>query len=180
MKNKVNAAVWCMFGALSVLLWLILIAAEATGAMSIGWTAVTLGVVWIPAVMLLVGGCEVLFLLLALRIKRKIREWKNARRIRAQAIHMGIWNVPQALGGKALDMCARENYGIKRKSGETDMELRRRCMEIEAERHMPGYALGKELDRIAHNCGVERKQGESDEALRGRIITKIRGAMTDE
>lgn len=41
----------------------------------------------------------------------------------------GAWDKrPMPLGGRALELKAWEDFNIKRKQGETDTELRRRCM----------------------------------------------------
>lgn len=113
---------------LACVLWLIVFAAETTGAMGIGWEAVLLTMLWIPCVMAL--GCGIAFAMLAASvwIERKVRKRKVMRRIRAQAIRCGIWDYPPALGGKALEMSARENFGIRKKPGESNADLRLRCM----------------------------------------------------
>lgn len=128
MKNKSYAPVLKMVAVIDGILWLLLLAAEATGALNMGWPAALLGAVWIPAVTFLFIACELLALLLAVNIKRAIREREVAKRIRAQAIKMGFWDKPELMRGKALDLWAREKYRIKRKRGETDQQLRERCM----------------------------------------------------
>lgn len=66
-----------------------------------------------------------------LRLRRWIRRRKLDRRIIKGAEALGIWGEPKALGGRALELYAKEKRGIKREPGETDAELRRRCMEVE-------------------------------------------------
>ena len=61
-------------------------------------------------------------------IKRQIRKQKTNRRIISQAKAAGVWEKPQCLGGKALELKAWQDFKIKRKPGETDACLRIRCM----------------------------------------------------
>ena len=63
------------------------------------------------------------------RIKaRKHRRIVDARIIE-QAKAAGVWDkVPIVLGGRALELKAWEDFKIKREPGETDAQLRRRCM----------------------------------------------------
>lgn len=54
---------------------------------------------------------------------------KVDRRIIRQAKAAGVWNKrPTPLGGRALELKAWEDFKIRRLPGETDAELRRRCM----------------------------------------------------
>lgn len=50
------------------------------------------------------------------------------RRVIAQAKAAGVWDKPQRLGGRALELKAWKLYRIKREPGEPDFYLRRRCM----------------------------------------------------
>lgn len=61
-------------------------------------------------------------------IKRRNRRRKVDARIIAQAKAAGVWDKPYILGGRALELKAWEDFRIKRRAGESDVELRRRCM----------------------------------------------------
>lgn len=65
------------------------------------------------------------------KLSYSIRRRKRDRQIIEQATFLGIWDEPKALGGRALELYAKEKRGIKREPGETDASLRRRCMEVE-------------------------------------------------
>lgn len=63
----------------------------------------------------------------------KIRKHIQAvdARVKRQAIAAGVWDkMPIVLGGRALDLKAKENFGMEREPGETDAELRRRYMQL--------------------------------------------------
>lgn len=62
------------------------------------------------------------------------------RRIVEQSKALGVWDKnPIVLGGRALEIKAWERFKIKRKPGETDKDLRRRCMNAADNE----YAVGK-------------------------------------
>ena len=53
--------------------------------------------------------------------------WRTIdRRIKARVVAEGKWDSLSELNGRALEIKAREDYGLKRKEGETDNELRKR------------------------------------------------------
>lgn len=62
------------------------------------------------------------------KLKSWHRRWTVDRRIKKQAKAAGVWGNIKALGGRALSIYAWEHYRIVRNPGETDKELRRRCM----------------------------------------------------
>jgi|GEM_PF-3761530 len=71
------------------------------------------------------------FLLLARAaeaIGKAYRRFKTDRRIMRQAKAAGIWENPQMLGGRALELYAKKKHGIKRKPGQTDRNLRCYCL----------------------------------------------------
>lgn len=125
-------AVWIMAAVFAGIMWLILIAAKASGAVGMSWAAVWLGCIWIPAIEVAVLAYMYYVPKLVDRMtqdsQQAARSRNVKRRIRAQAKALGIWGYPPALGGKALTMSARENFRIRRRYGETDAELRMRCM----------------------------------------------------
>lgn len=66
----------------------------------------------------------------------KIRKHLKAvdERVKRQAIAAGVWNKePIVLGGRALELKAKECFNIEREPGETDAELRRRFNERNAQ-----------------------------------------------
>ena len=125
-KDLEGGVVLC--GILAGILWALLIAAQATGAVSMGWTVVLLGCVWIPASMIMVVVLEGLAIILTARIMCKVRLRKVNRRVRAEAKTLGVWGKPQCMGGRALSLYAWECLRIKRRPGESDLELRHRCI----------------------------------------------------
>lgn len=127
-KEKKRPVMGYVIAALAALNWFMLIALKVMGGVDLSWPVVLLGCLWIPAITLVLATVVAYIIVLAADVKHKIRERRQVRRIREQAKALNIWDKPQALGGRALDMSAWENFGIKRKRGETDMHLRRRCM----------------------------------------------------
>ena len=123
--------------ALVVVNWLLLIVAKATGEISMSWPLVWLSILWIPYFVFCVTLVIMIMVIAALSVKDRVRDKLRARdvnaRIRAHAMAYGIWDRPEALGGKALELSAWEHYKIKRKRGETDKELRCRCMIAKAD-----------------------------------------------
>lgn len=61
-------------------------------------------------------------------VKAWRRRRKVDRRVIAQAKATGVWDKPQCLGGRALELKAWKLYRIKREPGEPDFYLRRRCI----------------------------------------------------
>ena len=62
------------------------------------------------------------------KLKRWHRRRKTDRRIIKQAKAAGVWDKPQRLGGRALELKAWKVFKIKRKLGERDADLRFRYM----------------------------------------------------
>lgn len=111
-ENKSYLIVWFTIAAISGLLWLTLIGLKYFGLVSVGWITVLLGVWWIPLSLLAIGLTAGLTLIAFGRVRSQIGRTKR----------------PKPLAGKALDHAAWNDYKIKRKPGETDEQLRRRCM----------------------------------------------------
>lgn len=66
-------------------------------------------------------------------IKHLHHRRKVDRRVISQAKGAGVWDKqPIVLGGRALELKAKQDYKIKRQPGETDAQLRRRYMEAAA------------------------------------------------
>lgn len=128
-KNNGLMGCWLLYAALSGLLWLILIGLKAFDMVSMGWIAVLLGGFWILPLLLVISAALVLVVRLAARFKRWYRRRKVDHRIIRQAKAIGAWDKrPTPLGGRALELKAWEDFKIKKLPGETDAELRRRCM----------------------------------------------------
>lgn len=128
-KNRNYAAMWVLWSALSGVLWLLLLGLKAAGAVRMSWLAAVLGIVWIPWLTLALFAAAGSVLVAAARLKRWYRRRKVDRRIIRQAKAAGVWNkCPTPLGGRALELKAWEDFKIRRLPGETDAELRRRCM----------------------------------------------------
>lgn len=128
-KNNGLMGCWLLYAALSDLLWLSLIVLKAFDMVSMGWIAVLLGGFWILPLLLAASAALVLVVRLASRFKHWHRRRKVDRRIIRQAKAIGAWDKrPTPLGGRALELKAWEDFKFKRLPGETDAELRRRCM----------------------------------------------------
>ena len=128
-----GTGVWILCCLISAVAELILICCKIAGLVTWSWPAVLLSYFWIPIAVM------VAFVLLAVgihifcRAMRRYREWKRRneadRRIIRQAKAIGAWDKrPTPLGGRALELKAWEDFKIKRLPGETDAQLRRRCM----------------------------------------------------
>lgn len=134
MKNGGNkhinpAGLLLLFMIISDGAWIALIIAKTCGSVRMNWIAVLLGAFWLPALVLAFSLGIAGLLVLAAYIKRQIRRKKTDRRIIKQAKALGAWDKrPTPLGGRALELKAWEDFKIKRQQGETDAELRRRCM----------------------------------------------------
>lgn len=95
---------------------------------------------------------------LYLFIKQRLRRREIDRRIISRAKGSGIWDrKPIMLGGRALELKAREDFKMKRAPGETDVELRRRYMEAEkrkedALREKEEKEANDELPEICRKC----------------------------
>lgn len=118
--------IWILYALASALLWIVLVFLKLIGVVRISWIGVVLGLFWLPLVLMcLICGVAALVILIA-HIKRRHRRKVTDRRIIRQAKAIGAWT-PQATGGRALELLAKE-YGIKREEGETDRQLRGRIM----------------------------------------------------
>lgn len=121
--------IWILYALASALLWIVLVFLKLLGVVRISWIGVVLGLFWLPLVLMcLICGVAALVILIA-HIKRRHRRKVTDRRIIRQAKAIGAWT-PQATGGRALELLAKE-YGIKREEGETDRQLRGRIMAAE-------------------------------------------------
>lgn len=118
--------IWILYALASALLWIVLVFLKLLGVVRISWIGVVLGLFWLPLVLMCpICGVAALVILIA-HIKRRHRRKVTDRRIIRQAKAIGAWT-PQATGGRALELLAKE-YGIKREEGETDRQLRGRIM----------------------------------------------------
>ena len=107
--------VWILYALASFLLWIVLIFLKLLGVVRISWIGVALGLFWLPLVLMcLICGVAALIILIA-HIKRKRRRKVADRRIIRQAKAIGAWT-PQAAGGRALELLAKE-YGLERQTG---------------------------------------------------------------
>ena len=126
-EDNTPIGIWILCTLASALLWIVLVFLKLIGVVSISWIGVVLGLFWIPLVLMgIICGVAALVILIA-HIKRRHRRKVTDRRIIRQAKAIGAWT-PQAAGGRALELLAKE-YGIQREAGETDRQLRGRIME---------------------------------------------------
>lgn len=125
-EDNTPIGIWILCTLASALLWIVLVFLKLIGVVSISWIGVVLGLFWLPLVLMcLICGVAALIILIA-HIKRRHRRKVADRRIIRQAKAIGAW-APQAAGGRALELIAKE-YGIEREEGETDRQLRARIM----------------------------------------------------
>lgn len=173
-KNNGLMGCWLLYAALSGLLWLSLIVLKAFDMVSMGWIAVLLGGFWILPLLLAVSATLVLVVRLAARFKHWHRSHKVDRRIIRQAKAAGVWNKrPTPLGGRALELKAWEDFKIRRLPGETDAELRRRCIaaadqelaEAPRDGQMPELCASCWNEGCRNNEALRKEKAEVCEAL---------------
>lgn len=123
LKNLNIKRGWVLFFACAEVCWLILVIMKAFGWVSYSWPFVLLGFLWWPCEMLACTAAAVAILLTVIKVKETIRKRKRDRRIKAQAKAVGVWENIPVLGGRALDLKAKE-LNITREPGESDRELR--------------------------------------------------------
>lgn len=114
--------------AVALILWVALIILKAAGVVGMHWALVLSGLVWISWGLFAITALLALILRQIAKLKRRHRLRGIDRRIVKQAKAAGVWDKPQALGGRALDIYAWEMCGLLRQTGEKDKELRSRCM----------------------------------------------------
>lgn len=128
-KDNRYMAVWICCELVALVLWAILIALKAAGAVRMSWPLVLSGIAWLSWIVFLLVPALVALVRQAAKLKRWYRRRKVDRRIIRQAKAIGAWDKrPTPLGGRALELKAWEDFKIKRWPGETDAQLRRRCM----------------------------------------------------
>lgn len=110
-------------------LWTFLIFLKSVGYIDWHWAVVLGSFWWIALLWCAITALLVLIIYGLVKLKRWIRRRKVDRRVIRQAKAIGVWDKPQCLGGRALELAARKYFKIKRKPGETDKELRYRCLE---------------------------------------------------
>lgn len=162
----------------AAVLWLLLIGLRAAGIVCMHWAIVLSGIVWITWLLMGLTYTSAMLVRLYGRLQRWQHRRQRDRRIIAQAESLGVWERPICLGGRALELKAWKDFHIKRRTGERDAQLRRRCMYrademlAAAARDKGGKPLnGRALDHYAFEwCGISRLPEESDEHLRGRCM----------
>lgn len=117
------------------IVWFVLILLRAAEVIHMHWALVLSGIVWISWG---VYGLTALVVAILTIIRKEWLIYQHRRkvdaRIRAEAERLGVWDQPNILGGRALELYAWNKFRIKRKIGETDPELRRYIAMIEQER----------------------------------------------
>ena len=113
----------------SLFLWVVLIILKAAGVVDMHWALVLSSLVWLSLAMFILTGLVWLIGRPFVQLKRWRRRRKTDRYIIRRAKALGVWDKPQALGGRALELKAWQDFKIKRYPGETDKELRLRYME---------------------------------------------------
>lgn len=109
---------------------LIIVFFKLTGFIELPWKYLLSGFAWVFMVLFLFNAFALTIIWGLEKLQDCIRRRKIDRRIIKQAKALGIWDKPEALGGRALELYAKK-IGLKREPRETDASLRRRCMEVE-------------------------------------------------
>lgn len=144
-ENNNPLGMWILYVLASALLWIVLVFLKVIGVVRISWIGVVLGLFWLPLVLMcLICGVAALIILIA-HIKRKHCRKVADRRIIRQAKAIGAWT-PQAAGGRALELLAKE-YGIKREEGETDRQLREWIMQARSQIRAEAENSGRQEDK---------------------------------
>lgn len=129
MNGRKDNTLWYAGVIVGSFLWAILIRVKVDTEMPTLVFVLLSVLAWLP---LLVHVCIVLAPVIVrpiAKLKRWHRRRKNDRRIIAQAKVLEVWDKnPIVLGGRALELKAWKDFKIKREPGETDKDLRRRCM----------------------------------------------------
>lgn len=110
---------------------LIIVFFKLAGFIDLPWDILLAGFAWVFVALFFFSVFAMLATWGFINLKNWNRRRKIDRRTIKQAKALGIWDEPKALGGRALELYAKEKRGLKREPGETDAGLRRRCMEVE-------------------------------------------------
>lgn len=128
-NNSGCMAVYVLDALAGFVLWVLLTCLKAAGVVSMHWAVVLSGLVWIPCAVFAFTVLAAALVRLIAKVKRWRRRRKADRRIIAKSKAVDVWDASRiVLGGRALELKAWEDFKIRRKRGETDAELRRRCM----------------------------------------------------
>ena len=160
----------------ALVLWVLLIIAKAVGAIDLHWAVVLSGILWISWALFLANALLYAIIMPILYIRHRYRLRKVDKRIIRQAKAVGVWDKkPLVLGGRALELKAWQDFRIKRRPGESDVQLRRRCMEttkppkraslskqIEAERRKAAAVLYVPVARVEMSKKDTQDKGESE------------------
>ena len=113
-------------------------------------------ILWLIVAIVAIGVLEgVVYIVLAvirlcMWLKHLRRRREIDRRIISRAKGADIWDrKPIMLGGRALELKAREDFKMKRAPGETDVELRRRYMEAEKRKKQKEEALREKKEEAS-------------------------------
>lgn len=110
-----------------LVLWVILICLKAAGVVTMHWALVLSGLVWLTWIMYACTALVAAIVHQSAKAKRWYRRRKADRRIIRQAKAAGVWDKqPIVLGGRALELKAREDFKLEREPGEKDKDLRER------------------------------------------------------
>lgn len=171
--------VYILFTTASGLLWLGLIGLKALDVVSMGWTAVLLGVWWIPLLILTMAATLAAVLVTALHIPRAIRKWKVKRRIKRQrkALQTGAHNQ----GPKTREALLHRSTTTDRKrlanfQKAIMTEETRQCAhdKIVSNKYMPttreeeticGVTGNKCSDCSQYGCGSKRKEKPTNDRV---------------
>ena len=116
---------------LALMIWGVLIILKACGVIGMHWALVLFGIVWISWGLFALSALVLWMMPLYIKLRKRIRRRKRDRKIKRQAKALGVWEAPNILGGRALELKAWDEYRLLREDGETDAQLRGRMAEIQ-------------------------------------------------
>lgn len=112
----------------ALVLWAVLIILRGVGVVDMHWALVLSSLVWLSWLLFALTAIVAGAVRVVARLKKRYRQRKIDQRIKRQVQAIGLWDHPQRLGGRALEIYAWEWHGLKRLPKETDKELRYRCL----------------------------------------------------
>lgn len=176
-KDKSVKELLDFYTLLCVSLWVMLLVLKVAGVLGMEWIDVGIALVVTPWIVCACVSLVGLIFYLFVKLKRWNRQRKADARIIRQAKAAGVWDKPKALGGRALELKAWQDFKIKRCPHEPDKLLRARYMAEKTpsskEDRLDGI-YGRTLARyVREQLGIQHAPGETDEELRARVAAAM-------
>ena len=164
-KDKRLTAALIIDTLVGLFLWVTLIVLKATGHSNMHWAVVLSGILWIVWLLMGLTALVPAVLHCVVKLKRWLRRRKRDRRIIRQAKAAGVWDKPRCLGGRALELKAWKLYRIRRRPGESDKELRQRCMTAADNKYADAKRKAKIKDGYTVNITLIDEEASKNEKL---------------